>query len=673
MRLVFYSFMRIVVCIVLWFCTTSCVWAQSKAIDSLTNTLKQSLPDSKRALVIMNLAIEYENVDTVQAAIRYNEGIVLARNNNLTYETGRLYYNYSYLLSFGGYYNRAGLMLDSALYFLNQSKDPDTEFRLAQVYSTLGNNIWQQGDFKKAIEYRIKSLSLFEKLKKYSSLVVGYASLSANYKEMGDFDKQEEYAFKALSAAQQTKVKKEFFLGYIYVIYALSQKQEYTRAENYLDSAKLSYAPDADRRVMLTYHLIAGLINMNLYEQRLSSRYLNEADEHFKSCYDLAVKYKDAFTIQQSRLQLARILTLRRKFPQSEKELKLILTEVRASHDLNQTRGALDYLSRLYADWGNDKQALIYFKEYKSLSDSIVNIENKKYSTDLEKKYEAEKRETQIKQLETDKQLQSYSIKQKNTLIYIFVGSSVMLVAVFLFAYRDYIHRQRLQQQRITELETEKQLAATEAVLKGEEQERARLAKDLHDGLGGMLSGIKFSLNTMKENLIMTPENQGAFERSIDMLDTSIKEMRRVAHNMMPESLVRFGLDTALSDFCNEITNSGALKVTYQSIGVANAKIPQTEAVATYRIAQELLNNSIRHAEASNVLVQLVKSESTLSLTVEDDGKGFDVNQLKNVPGIGWTNIRHRIDFLKGTYEVHSEVNKGTSVYIEWTLNKTIL
>ena len=157
-------------------------------------------------------------------------------------------------------------------------------------------------------------------------------------------------------------------------------------------------------------------------------------------------------------------------------------------------------------------------------------------------------------------------------------------------------------------LETEKQLTATEAVLKGEEQERTRLAKDLHDGLGGMLSGIKYSFQTMKRNLIMTPENQQAFERSMDMLDSSIKEMRRVAHNMMPEALVKFGLDTALKDFCNDINQSGALQVNYQSIGMENAVLDQTTAITIYRIVQELINNTMKHAAAKTAIVQVSKT-----------------------------------------------------------------
>jgi len=204
--------------------------------------------------------------------------------------------------------------------------------------------------------------------------------------------------------------------------------------------------------------------------------------------------------------------------------------------------------------------------------------------------------------------------------------------------------------------------------LKGEEQERTRLAKDLHDGLGGMLSGIKYSFNTMKGNLIMTPENTQAFERSMDMLDSSIKEMRRVAHNMMPEALVKFGLDTALKDFCNDISKSGALQVSYQSIGFENVQVAQTTAITIYRIVQELINNTMKHAAAKSALVQVALTGNQLSVTVEDDGKGFDTAMLNIAKGIGWINIQSRVDFLKGKMDINSQPGNGTSVLIELTI-----
>jgi signal transduction histidine kinase len=200
------------------------------------------------------------------------------------------------------------------------------------------------------------------------------------------------------------------------------------------------------------------------------------------------------------------------------------------------------------------------------IKDAVYQADNIKQTEFKRARYNYEAKQKEVEQLEQEKKVAGLTLKERrNTMILLATALLAIIITSVLF-YRNYRQKQKLQQQRINELETEKQLTATEAVLKGEEQERTRLAKDLHDGLGGMLSGIKYSLNTMKGNLIMTPDNAQAFERSMDMLDSSIKEMRRVAHNMMPEALVKFGLDTALKDFCNDVNQSGALKVNYQSI-----------------------------------------------------------------------------------------------------------
>ncbi|MCH5685150.1 histidine kinase [Niabella sp. W65] len=246
--------------------------------------------------------------------------------------------------------------------------------------------------------------------------------------------------------------------------------------------------------------------------------------------------------------------------------------------------------SILYAQ-GNIIDAERVKDQMNELENEIRGDELQQKTILIEKKFETGKKEAQIK-------LQQAQLQQKNTLNYLLGGTAFSAILIGFFGYRNYQHRQKLQQAKIDELETEKQLTVTEAVLKGEEQERTRLAKDLHDGLGGMLSGIKHSLSNIKENLIVTPDNMQAFERSIDMLDGSIREMRRVAHNMMPEILLKYGLDTALKEFCAEVDLSGALHVQYQSIGLANSTIDQTISVTIYRVVQELVNNVIKHAAA---------------------------------------------------------------------------
>jgi signal transduction histidine kinase len=280
-------------------------------------------------------------------------------------------------------------------------------------------------------------------------------------------------------------------------------------------------------------------------------------------------------------------------------------------------------------------------------------------------RFETEKKELQIAQLEAEKKVHQLTISRKNTLNYILIGGAITLGAIFLLSYRSYRQKQRLQQQRISELETEKKIIRYRSSTKRRGTGTNPPGKGPPRWIGRDVVGIKYSLNTMKGNLIMTPDNAQAFERSMDMLDSSIKEMRRVAHNMMPEALVKFGLDTALKDFCNDINQSGALKINYQSIGLDGVELDQIVSITIYRIIQELINNSIKHAAASSAIVQLTKNEDQLSVTVEDNGKGFDTSILNAARGIGWSNVQNRVEFLKGNLDVNSSPGNGTSVHIE--------
>ncbi|MEP6950443.1 MAG: histidine kinase [Ginsengibacter sp.] len=231
------------------------------------------------------------------------------------------------------------------------------------------------------------------------------------------------------------------------------------------------------------------------------------------------------------------------------------------------------------------------------MKDSLNLDASKNAIAEIENKYQAAQRGKAIIQLQADKQLQPLSIKQKSALNYFLFGSVAALLIVSFLGYRNLRHRRRLAKQQqelhpqqIRELEKDKQLVAVDSMLKGQEDERSRPAKDLHDGLGGLLSGVKFSLSNMKDNLIVTPDNMTVFERSLDMLDTSIKELRRVAHNMMPQMLVKFGLDEALKEYCNSINTTKLLTVKYQSLGMEE-RIDKSIEIIIYRIIQELLNN----------------------------------------------------------------------------------
>lgn len=248
---------------------------------------------------------------------------------------------------------------------------------------------------------------------------------------------------------------------------------------------------------------------------------------------------------------------------------------------------------------------------------------------------------------------------QTAIIIYIVISTIIFLVFItglflFIFQYRK---RQIMH-------ENEKQLLAMNYIIQGQEAERSRMAKDLHDGLGGMLSGIKLNLSSMKGNMIIQETDAQLFTKSITQLDNAIAEMRRVAHNMMPEALLKFGLGEAIQDYCDSINESNTVKMKYTQLGLQQPLEKSTE-VILYRIVQELCNNAIKHAASKNIFIQLTIHERGITLTVEDDGKGFDSTQVSTLKGAGLQNVQSRVDYLKGVLNIESEAGKGTSVNIE--------
>jgi len=627
------------------------VSAQQILADSIKNVLKGKLSMSERALGMKNLATYYEIIDTVQSLKYYDEAIVYAKSQKLTYETGVIYYNKSFVYSDHSNYQKVKHCLDSALIYLKASRHEKALLTTAKVYNAISNNCGSLNNFKESVDYQLKAIQIFEKLQKYPNLVTSYYNLSNIYKGINEFGKQEECGRKILEFAGKTGKNRDYFISNFIIAYSLTMMNNYDEAFQYINDAKKYYSDKYEPISLISYHLISGLLNMNLNK-------LNEAENDFSKSLKLAENAHHIHSIIQSKIQLARVLTLQKKFSDAEIILKSAEIEINKTGENSQRNIILDYFSQLYEESGDYKRSLHYYKIYKQLNDSLSSTENKHYLSELQTKFEVLKKENEIK-------TQQAKLDRRNSLIVFLI---VLLLSLFIISfsyYRYYKQKQIVQQQLIEKLEIQQHLAATEAVLKGEEQERSRLAKDLHDGLGGMLSGIKYSFTTMKGNLVMTPENHQAFERSMDMLDSSIREMRRVAHNMMPEALVRFGLDTALNDFCNDINQSGALNINYQSIGLEGALIDQTTAITLYRIVQELINNTMKHAKATTAIVQLTRSQGQLSLTVEDNGKGFDTGILKVNKGTGWVNIQNRVEFLKGQLDITSKEGEGTSVHIE--------
>ncbi len=654
-------------------CTTplkfSCLWiayfvfmpytyGQATKLDSLRRQLKISKRDTFQ--IQLYYAYGEELANSLPDSALWYYGLAKERAQALKFKKGSAAYasHAIEILNAQGRYRDALELCQEALKLY---KVIGNQHDIATALINVGSEWHYLSDFQLATDFYLRALKIAEAIfdKRLQRIINNnLASIFINLKAYG---KGKDYAEKSLALAKELNDAYAISSSTFNIATAELSLKEYENAlKHYSEITRIGQNTN-DYIVLLDGWLgTADVYNAQINEP--------QALKYYHKVFDLS-KAKEAPEYEMyAHMGLADLLMKSRQYEKSEHHILLGIDLAQRLGSNYELKDLYQKASELAEVTGRFSEALRLRKHYEILNDSIVGEKSKSNINLLEAKFESEKKESIISNLEYNRKIQALSIKQKKMLNYLLIGVIITILLLSFLSYRGYRHKQKLQALKINELETEKQLAATEAVLKGEEQERTRLAKDLHDGLGGMLSGIKYSFQNMKGTMVMTHENQQVFERSIDMLDSSIKEMRRVAHNMMPESLLKFGLDTALKDFCNHISKSGAVKINYLSFGMEQAAIDQTVAITIYRIIQELINNILKHAAAENSIVQVTKSGAQLVVTVEDDGRGFDTQILNTSNGIGWTNLRHRIDFLKGSFSVDSENGKGTSVHIEITV-----
>lgn len=326
------------------------------------------------------------------------------------------------------------------------------------------------------------------------------------------------------------------------------------------------------------------------------------------------------------------------------------------------------HLSQCYEDRGNYKKAYLYACQYAALVD---RISQKQKAEDLDKltlAFESKEKQIAIDLLEKENEFVKNTNKQKSQILYGL--TSVLFVLFILFwllvrFYRDKTRKdeiianqvKRLNQQKIKNLENDLQLTVVKAMLDGQEKERSRIALDLHDSLGGLLSTIKLKLvqGENKENTALGV-----------LLDNAADEVRSIAQDLQPNALQELGLIRAIKDLVNSKNKEEQhLIINFQYYNMIG-ELPSSDALQLYRIIQESLNNALKHAQASEILVQINGEKKGLSVIIEDDGIGFDTNGIKK--GQGLNNLHKRAEFLQAELAIESS-NKGTSVYFFLPLN----
>lgn len=461
-------------------------------------------------------------------------------------------------------------------------------------------------DYKASLSYFEKALTVREKIGDSVLIAQSFQSIGVAYAHLGDTAKSIAYQNRSVVFFKAKEDWYDLALSYINLGDIYVALGRYDSAEVLLlESLRLNTQIDNPEGK------VKALIN-------ISSLYLGKKD------------YTRAGAYASQAISIANQHTLR-------PELKLAYINSIESHE------------RL----GNYQAAFNVQKQLIAVSDSLLNNEKIEQLAQLETRYQVKEKEQQISVQQTELE-RTYMIIGG---LIIIVG---LLVIIVLLARGRFRRKQQL-------AENEKQLAVREAfidaTLRSQENERKRFAQDLHDGMGQLISALRLMINQLDKNTSVE-EKLSIAERSETILNDMHTEIRSIAFNLMPQTLIQHGLLPALQEMALRLNQSGKITVSVQGYDIPK-RLNEVHEISLYRIIQEWINNVIKYAEASTIEVQLIGHEQEINITIEDNGAGFDTAKLDESQGNGWKNIKSRVNLIKGEIDIDSAPQrKGTSLMI---------
>jgi len=417
-----------------------------------------------------------------------------------------------------------------------------------------------------------------------------------------------------------------------------------------------------------------GSLNYSLYYYNealyySTTRQFDKALESTEQGIVLSKKYNQKQLFQQFIFRKYDIYSQQHVYAKARQILLDIVKEGTLTANINDKAEIYGELAKTNAHLQKYEEAFSWLTKQRTITDSINKSQTNVKINELETKYRSIQNKQQIAALKA--QNKESALAARNERLYnwmLCLGCLFLLFGLGFVAYNARVTKRLALQkeinyrQQLKDLEQKQQLKVAKAMLDGEEHERERVARDLHDGLGGMLSGVKIGLSGWTNNNDELSQDKD-LHRIIHQLDTSVTELRRIARNMVPETLLKFGLEVALKDL-SEFYMSDDLHITFEPFNLEK-DINLSVQLHIYRIVQELLSNAIKHSRATNIMLQCSQNAEMVFITLEDNGIGFDTAMLADSKGMGLDNLKNRIEFLKGKFEIQSSADEGTTINIE--------
>lgn len=599
---------------------------QSRADSLILQSQQLRKTNADSALTLARQALdEASDHKNQNGQVRALQAIGSAYNVNGNFELSRKYYT-------------------EALELITEKKNDSLRPKSLLGIST---SLWHQGKYAEALEYGFQALRLAEQ-QPFNALNLASARLGIGmvYQTQKKLKLAEKYVQEGLALLKENTAPTQLLNGL------------HTLANIYGMQGKIAEAFALDTAGIGIATRTGNEFAKSLFYDNMANCYLfgsppdyAKASEYFRKTLAIDSLFDNRKQMSDSYKNLGVVLVAQKEYAAA---LPYFFRSADLAEEAGFRQGALDtyrQLASTYQLLGKDKEAFQMLERSMRLKDSLISTASENRIAELQAYYETEKQKQTIA-------LQQTQLSRKNYIIIATLLALLLLSVIGYSLYRRYRRRQHAALQRTLQ---EQQELAMKAVMEAEEKERQRIARDLHDGIGQMMSAAKMNLSALESELdIPEPAQQASLTRIMSLVDDSCRELRHVSHNMMPHVLIKNNLALALLDFINKLDKK-ELAINLYTEGLEQRLDPATETVF-YRAVQECVNNVLKHAAASRLDLSVIRDRDSLSATIEDNGRGFDPADPKTAAGIGLVNIKSRIAYLKGTVDIDSQPGKGTLI-----------
>jgi signal transduction histidine kinase len=627
--------------------------AQAQKTDSLQRALQTMPEDTHRVLALQALYYAFFDADRQADMLAVaEEGLALSRR--LQYDKGidLFLFNKATAYDIMGKSREAITLFEEGMQYAQKAGDRKA---VANYALNIGAAYYSMGDLDKALQQFLQAYELYKSLNLQKNLSKVLNNIGVIYRTQGKRDRAEAIYRESLAIKQILKDTLGMAASWQNLAAVLSTSNREAEMTEYLHKALAIYEKTGRSADAAGCYSLLGQIYMNLnryddarqvlqkarrqYEQKPSAEYSSNVYRMLGSLE--AMDGNDA----EAEKYLLEAAKWARLFGQQERLWDIQRELAKTQHQLGKYAAAYRSLEEAF-----------------EIRDSVTEKKRLALMEEMQTRFEVAEKDNELKlnQLNLNQRTLERNWLIAGAALLVFFSTLVFLGLRSRIRANKKIAAQEsaLQKQQIRQLEQENKLSVLRAMIEGQEQERSRIAADLHDGLGGLLTSVKSHFNSLPA----APEKTDLFGKTNRLIDDACGEVRRISHNMMPRALSVAGLPAALEDLAQDLKGTG-IDCRLEMIGM-DEPVPPALAVNVYRILQEVCNNTIKHAGADQLLLQLIRHDDTLTLIAEDNGKGFDLKKARAQNGLGLSSIESRVHYLQGQIEWDSVPGEGTQISI---------